>query len=111
MGERLPLTEEELASLRRLETELRTDDPLLDRSLRRMMSPEDSTSMWLTLAVLGGLACGLALLVAGWVVLGLLVLLAGIGWPLRWASRRFFHPVCRHLVTDVDAPCPRCTEA
>ncbi|EIE99020.1 DUF3040 domain-containing protein [Saccharomonospora glauca] len=109
MGERMPLTEEELANLRLLEKELRTDDPLLDRSLRRMMSPEDSTSMWLTLSVLGGFAFGLALLVTGWVLLGLVVLVAGVVGPLRWASRRFFHPECHHLVPDVDAPCPRCT--
>lgn len=104
----MPLNEEELNSLNRLERELRTDDPHLDRSLRRMVPSEDTTSMYLTLALLGGVAIGLALLVAGWVLLGLVVLVVGTAWPLRWASHRFTHPVCRHLVSNTDAPCPRC---
>ncbi|WP_433407349.1 DUF3040 domain-containing protein [Saccharomonospora azurea] len=107
----MSLNEEELNSLKQLESELRADDPRLDRSLRRMMSPEDSTSMYLTLTILGGFSFGLAFLVTGWVLLGLVVMVAGTVWPLRWASQRFFHPVCRHLVPNTDGPCPRCVAA
>ncbi len=104
----MALNEEELNTLKQLERELRTDDPRLDRSLRRMMSPEDAASMYLVLGVLGGFALGLALLVAGWVLLGLTVAAVGTVWPLRWASQRYFHPVCRHLVPNTEEPCPRC---
>lgn len=104
----MALNEEELNSLQQLERELRTDDPRLDRSLRRMMSPEDAASMYLTLVVLGGFALGLALLVAGWVLLGLTVAVVGTVWPLRWASQRYFHPVCHHLVPIPEAACPHC---
>ncbi len=55
------LSNKELHTLNEIEHNLRADDPRLDRSLRTMMSPEDTTSMYLTLSILGVFVLGIAL--------------------------------------------------
>lgn len=107
----MPLSDRELHTLSELENNLREDDPGLDRSLRTMMSPEDTTSIYLTLSILGVFALGVALLVAGWTLTGLAVTVGGTLWLLRWASRRYYHPACHHLVPDDTDQCPRCVAA
>lgn len=105
----MSLSNKELHTLNEIEQNLRADDPRLDRSLRTMMSPEDTTSMYLTLSILGVFVLGIALLVAGWVLTGLTVMIGGTLWSLRWASRRYYHPACHHLVPVEADRCPRCT--
>ncbi|MFF5987057.1 DUF3040 domain-containing protein [Prauserella flavalba] len=48
-----------------LEHSLRAEDARLDKSLRRVTPPEDSTSTFLTLGILAAAVVGVGLLVAG----------------------------------------------
>ncbi|MFC4003216.1 DUF3040 domain-containing protein [Prauserella oleivorans] len=107
----MPLNEQEQRALAELEHGLRADEPRLDTSLRRMSPPEDAPATLLTLGILGAVVVGVGLLVAGWVLCGLLVLALGAVGPLRRASRSYFHPDCQHLVPASAQHCPRCTAA
>ncbi|PXY23088.1 hypothetical protein DI005_22960 [Prauserella sp. PE36] len=107
----MPLSEQEQHALAELEHGLRADDPRLDKWLRRMTPPEDSTSTFLTLAILAAAVVGVGLLVAGWVLFGLLALVLGAVGPIRWVSRSHYDPACHHLVPASEPNCPRCAAA
>lgn len=107
----MSLSEQERRALAELEHGLRADEPRLDTSLRRMSPPEDGPATLLTLGILGAVVVGVGLLVAGWVPVGLLVLVVGAAGPLRRASRGYFHPECHHLVPASEPDCPRCAAA
>ncbi|NIJ11955.1 hypothetical protein FHU38_002299 [Saccharomonospora amisosensis] len=105
----MPLNEQERHVLFELERNLRTEDPRLAHVLANVSRTEHTTSVWLTLMILAAVGAGLALLVFGWVLPGLLVIGAGTAGPVLWASRRYYHPDCHHVVSSAQDHCPRCT--
>lgn len=107
----MPLNERERHALNELERELRADDPRLAHVLAQVSRTEHATSISLTLLILAAVGAGLALLVFGWVLPGLLVIGAGTAGPVLWASRRYYHPDCHHVVSATRQHCPRCTPA
>ncbi|MEU6645602.1 DUF3040 domain-containing protein [Saccharomonospora sp. NPDC046836] len=112
----MPLSEKEQHALDALERTLRTENPRLDRWLRRMRSPEDTTSVVLTLGILAAIVLGVALLIvgtrlgeAGWIAAGVIVTALVPAGAILWASKRYYHPRCHHLVRVSVEDCPRCT--